>query len=221
MDALTIILIVLGALFVLIFTIALIGAVIQNDKYPSSNFKSPFHFKTEEEQIKEFGDYGEEIVRDKFERALIGHEYYILNNFRINDNGRKIEVDLIIITKGGVFIIEIKSHKGKLISLNDGRFRLIKQEYQDDKLLNYNPSDQNERHIRILRSLMVQYPPKMISMIIFPFADISSIDDEKWFNIDDAIEFIIDKTNNGTYKDTFAKRIYEQLCELLDQYKVE
>ena len=199
--------------------IALICIVIFSDSGLRSNDDQvEYMYPSEEDEIKEFGDYGEEYVQDAFEDALLGQDYNIINNFKINVNGKRIEIDLIIITKGGLFIIETKSYKGRLVPLDDGRFELIKKDYQEDKIINYNPTEQNDRHIRILKSVMGKNPPNMISMIVFPFADITEIEDDRWYELDDAIDFILYKTKNGKYSNEFVDETYNQLQTIGQKY---
>lgn len=170
-----------------------------------------YDYPSEEDEIKEFGDYGEDYVQEAFEDALFGLDYNIINNFKINANGKRMEIDLVIITKGGLFIIETKSYKGRLVELDDGRFELIKKDYQEDKIIKYNPSEQNERHIRLLKSVMGNDAPPMISMIVFPFADITEIEDDRWFELDDAIDYVLYKTRKGSYSNDFIERVYNKL----------
>lgn len=173
------------------------------------------------DEMEYFGQLGENYVAESlkiFETVYRGH---LINNLIFeDDNGYSSEIDHILITRGGVFIIETKSNKGTIIgNVEDEYWTCIKKVYQDDKKL-INPIVQNQRHINHLKRMFKNTPPKMTSMIIFPTADVSQIDSPLVFNLRQAIEKIEELTRSNKYSDEFVERIYKQLEYIRNEYGI-
>lgn len=64
------------------------------------------------------------------------------------------------------------------------------------------------------------YPPKMISVIIFPLADISNINSNVVFNLDDAIDYIIKLTKTNKYSIQYVERINKQILDIKSKYSI-
>ena len=89
-----------------------------------------------------------------------------------------------------------------------------KEVWQDDKEF-MNPVKQNQTHIRLLKRILGKYPPKMYSLVIFPFAKLlENVDSIYVHNLDSAKQFILDKINNGTYSDKFIDKMNEQFTNI-------
>lgn len=59
------------------------------------------------------GLLGEEIVSNTLD--LLPDEYTVINNIPINYNGKQAEIDSLIISKYGLFIVETKNYQGDII----------------------------------------------------------------------------------------------------------
>lgn len=59
------------------------------------------------------GLLGEEIVSNTLD--LLPDEYTVINNIPINFNGKQAEIDSLIISKYGLFIVETKNYQGDII----------------------------------------------------------------------------------------------------------
>ena len=64
------------------------------------------------------------------------------------------------------------------------------------------------------------YPPKMISMIIFPLADISNINSNLVYNLNDAISYIIKLTMTNKYSIQYVERINKQILDIKSRYSI-
>ncbi len=204
-----IILLIFLILFVIFMIILLIKGINNNQK--DNNNQEEKEYKSEQER---FGEKGEEIVSRMLLNIQDSYKSCLFNNFSyMYDDVHSTEIDHIFICKGGIFIIETKSNKG-IIYGNDNMWYQEKEAWQDDKEF-MNPVKQNQTHIRLLKRILGKYPPKMYSLVIFPFAkSLKNVDSIYVHNLDSAKEFIMDKINNGTYSDKFIDKMNEQFTNI-------
>lgn len=96
------------------------------------------------------GIYSEKLVHIKMLR--LPDEYVIFNDFMCEKYGRSTQIDHIVVSSYGVFVIETKGYKGWIIGGENSEYWtqiLYKNKYQL-----YNPIRQNEGHVRFLRQLL-------------------------------------------------------------------
>ncbi len=175
----------------------------------------------DERESSKFGEAGEKYVADELNEIVKKYGGYLYNNFCFEDEkGFSSEIDHILITNGGVFVIETKTNKGKIIGNEDDKFwTCIKKDYQDDKQLK-NPIIQNQGHINHLQRMLKPNPPKLISMVVFPIAEISSINSPIVHDVGSALSFITDLTINSKKSCDFAKNINERIKKIEDNYSI-
>ncbi|MDD7715140.1 MAG: nuclease-related domain-containing protein, partial [Mollicutes bacterium] len=174
-----IVLYIVIALLVFIFIIAISIALVNKSNYGSE-------ITNHERNAKLYGDIGEKIVGQRLEEIVNTYGGYLYNDFCFEDEyGFSSQIDHILITLGGVFIIETKNMVGTVYGDKDAeRWKCIK--YQNgniyEKIIG-NPIIQNQGHINHLRDMFASIPPKMTSMVIFVDTDISYIDSNLVYNL--------------------------------------
>lgn len=183
------------------------------------NKKSNIDYNTSEKE--RFGKLGENYVSKHLEIIINELGGYLYNDFCFEDEkGYSTEIDHILITRGGIFIIETKTNKGIIFGDKDDKYWVsIKKEYQEDKSIK-NPIIQNNGHINHLKRMFKNYPPKMISIIIFPLADISNINSNLVYNLNDAISYIIKLTMTNKYSIQYVERINKQILDIKSRYSI-
>lgn len=146
--------------------------IIKNKNKNKSN--NIIEVKTEEKTIKTKsqikGEIGEESTAKEFINFFesISTEFKILRNVYLKfDDGNTTEIDIIIISEYGIFVIENKHYRGWI-------FGSFKQEQWTDSYPNgvkirfYNPLKQNYTHIRTLKKYIDEKYHNMIySYIVF------------------------------------------------------
>lgn len=206
---------ILLLIFLILFVIFMIILLIKgiNNNHEDNNYQEEKEYKSEQER---FGEKGESVVARMLLNIQDVHKSYLFNNFTyMYDDVHSTEIDHIFICKGGIFIIETKSNKGIIYGNdNDNMWYQEKEVWQDDKEF-MNPVKQNQTHIRLLKRILGKYPPKMYSLVIFPFAkSLENVDSIYVHNLDSAKQFILDKINNGTYSDKFIDKMNEQFTNI-------
>lgn len=95
------------------------------------------------------GKYSEKLVYNKI--SELSDEYFIFNDLLFESNGRSTQIDHIIVSPYGVFVIETKGYKGWILGGENSEYWtqiIYKSRHQF-----YNPIKQNEGHVRFLRYL--------------------------------------------------------------------
>ena len=110
------------------------------------------------------GKYSEKLVYKKM--LQLPDEYTIFNDFLFESNGHSTQIDHIVVSPYGVFVIETKGYKGWILGGENSEYWtqvIYKSKYQF-----YNPIKQNEGHVRFLRHLLkcsVDIP--LIPIVVF------------------------------------------------------
>ena len=80
---------------------------------------------------------------------------------------KQAEIDHIVVLRSGVYVIEVKSHNGRIYNPNEHDWL---QTYNDKKLRFYNPLRQNNTHVRIINDILKsegQYNVPLYNIVVF------------------------------------------------------
>lgn len=167
------------------------------------------------------GIHNENVVASYLMRYVNNYGGKLFNNVILEyESGRSFEIDHIVITKGGFFVIETKGQKGIITGREeDETWHQIKKYYQDDKDF-YNPIKQNNSHIYHLRKLFGNSAPKMTSLIIFTEADISNILSNKVFTVGRAVLKIDEVTKTNNYSSDYLDKNANKLNKIIAMYGI-
>lgn len=108
------------------------------------------------------GFLGEFFVKTELNK-LPKENYLILNNIMINSSKGTNQIDHIVISKYGIFVIETKNYAG-LITGNEYKDKWT-QHLGKNKYYFHNPIHQNYAHIKALESILHLNEDKFISII--------------------------------------------------------
>lgn len=168
-----------------------------------------------------FGKLGENQVSIMLNVIKAKCGCYVINDFTFKDDyGYSTNIDHILISSGGIFVIETKSNKGIIYgNKNEELWVAKKKEYQENKCFK-NPIIQNQGHINHLKRMLGEKAPKMWSIIIFPYADISNVHLDLVFDIGSAHDFLINKVKEQKYSKEFIEKIYNQIIFIKEVYGI-
>lgn len=141
--------------FVVIFVVAL--AVIVCAKFLRKRqdgerfWELLLRLKEERKQheIQEAGNIGEQSVQNILNRIP---ECTVFNNCYFDDNCFSVEVDHIVVNPYGIWVLETKNWKGKILGLIDDAEWVHRTEYTTKS--EKNPIKQNEKHVRVIKKLL-------------------------------------------------------------------
>lgn len=92
--------------------------------------------------------------------------YKVINNLLINNNGFTSQIDHVVVSVYGIFVIETKAYKGCIYGSESSDYWT--QNIYGKKYQLRNPIHQNYGHIKALKQLLHEYPElKYISMVAF------------------------------------------------------
>lgn len=100
------------------------------------------------------GDFGEMIVASIFDPRFFGdEEHYLVNNLIIEtSDGITHQIDHVVIYKTGIFCIETKNIKGRIVGDNESEQWL---NYRGNRqFFIYNPILQNRTHVKVLNAFL-------------------------------------------------------------------
>lgn len=123
----------------------------------------PAIYKIFRPQIK--GLIGEQTIATILTR-LPRTEYVTFNNVALSNRGRRAQIDHLVISDYGIFVIETKNYKGWIFGDEYGEYWM--QVIYKWKKKFYNPIRQNYGHIMALKYHLQDYPHiKYISIAVF------------------------------------------------------
>lgn len=172
------IIIVLGVLFVSFIIFSLAKQSL--DEQDRTDIPSGTHKPTHELR----GIQGEKTI-NHYLRELIKNDGYLFSNILLPlKNGNKTEIDSILLSRKGIFCIEIKNWVGHISGKEDSEFWIQKYDdpcKQDKK--HKNPYKQNESHCQVLEKTL-NYKYEVYNIILFPsFEDREELDSSSTFEI--------------------------------------
>lgn len=98
--------------------------------------------------------------------SSLGDRYKIYNNVLIPSKNGTTQIDHIVVSPYGIFVIETKNYKGWIFGSQYSH--KWTQNIYGRKYELYNPIMQNNGHITALKRLIQGYDDKFISIIVFP-----------------------------------------------------
>jgi hypothetical protein len=96
------------------------------------------------------GQVGEKKMALRLKR--LPKEYVVLNNVIISPFGLPTQIDHVVVSPYGIFVIETKNHKGSIYGGENEQYWT--QNIFGEKYKHYNPILQNKTHVNALRKLL-------------------------------------------------------------------
>ena len=110
------------------------------------------------------GKYSEKLVNDKL--LELSDEYIVFHNLLFESNSRSTQIDHLVVSPYGVFVIETKGYKGWVLGGEYSEYWT--QVIYKSKQQFYNPIRQNEGHVRFLRYLLrTSFEIPFIQIVVF------------------------------------------------------
>lgn len=109
------------------------------------------------------GAYAEDRVARRLSR--LSEEYHVINDVYIRSGGRSVQIDHVVISRYGVFVIETKNYKGWVYGSENAEHWT--QNIYGYKYQLYNPVRQNASHVGAICNLLRITRDKTIPIIVF------------------------------------------------------
>lgn len=135
------------------------------------------------------GVIGEYIIRLSLGKNIPG-EKYVINDLTLEDsNGKTSQIDHILISRNGVFVIETKNYSGMIFGDESKIYWTQVLKYGKVKNQFYNPVKQNATHIYRLKEITGTTLP-LISVVVFIQGNTSNVFSPKVFTIAEMNKYI-------------------------------
>lgn len=121
----------------------------------------PIYFRINQAHIR--GRWGERRISSKL--LSLPNEYHLYNDVYIEVEGRSVQIDHVIISQYGVFVIETKNYTGWIFGTDKSEY-WTKNVY-GTKFRFRNPLKQNYSHMKSLQALLNIPANKFIPIIVF------------------------------------------------------
>lgn len=169
------------------------GSAVKEEKGFWASFTMPKY----RSQVEAIGDYGEKMVSLCLE-DLDSEEYRVFNDLLIRDGVFTTQVDHVIISCYGVFVLETKNVHGNVYGGGNAEF--WKQYLPDDGFRYYgstqehqlrNPIWQNDGHIKTLSKLVFGNEVTIRGIVVFPDStDLKITADKPVLHMREVVPFI-------------------------------
>ncbi|MDE5848840.1 MAG: NERD domain-containing protein [Muribaculaceae bacterium] len=112
------------------------------------------------------GKRGEKMVAKELAR-LRRKDYIVINDLMLpTSNGRTSQIDHVVVSTRGIFVIETKNHAGRISGAEHAQY--WQQHLSSQSRTFYNPILQNRSHLRAVRRLMPKLDAELFSsMVVF------------------------------------------------------
>lgn len=140
------------------------------------------------------GESGENAVSKILGDTIDGEKYVINDLLFETEPGKSCQIDHILINQRGIWVIETKNYAGKIYGQDNQREWIQTMAYGHEKNKFYNPVKQNSTHIYQL-SQKLNVKNVFNNLVIFlPRADISDVNSDNVYYIDDLPELVNKET---------------------------
>jgi hypothetical protein len=111
-------------------------------------------------------NHGEALVRREIQAKLSSPDFHLLNHITLKLKDGTTQIDHILVSRFGVFVIETKDYKGWIFA--NAKHATWTQVLYRVKFKFQNPIFQNLRHVRAVEELLDFLPPEAIkSAVVF------------------------------------------------------
>lgn len=161
----------------LIVVLLIIGFVILVKTITKSDdYEKRRNRRYPEQTAEEKGKDGELRVRREL-GITVPRVKYVFNDYVLKIGDDTVQIDHIVVTKRGVFVIETKNYSGNIYGSENSREWTQVLNYGQEKHKFFNPIMQNEGHIKKLKCVLGDIPFR--SIVVFVQANIENLKTDK------------------------------------------
>lgn len=110
------------------------------------------------------GNRGEARLSRALQKRFVPPDYHLLNHVTLRLSEGTTQIDHVLVSRFGVFVIETKNYKGWIFASAGARYWT--QVLYREKFKFQNPIRQNEGHVRAIRGLLEFLPADAVRSIV-------------------------------------------------------
>lgn len=152
--------------YLLIFLGIWIVQTKKQKKYQATTYYQQTHTDYAQAMHKDIGKRGEFLVFEELNSLESDGARFLFNIYIPKQDGSTAEIDVVIVTKAAIFVIESKNYSGWIFGNENSK--LWMQTLKDgSKHQFYNPIWQNKTHCKVLADVLKIPCDQVISCIVF------------------------------------------------------
>ena len=159
---------------------------------------------------KILGILGERTVA-RFLSRLDSKKYKIINNLMIETEGNTTQIDHLVISNFGIFIIETKNYYGWITGDDYSDYWILTIAKYERKII--NPVRQNYGHVQVLKNLLKDYPN-------IPYYPIVVFTKRSIFNVKSSTDVVYNTDLVNTIKKYQIEAISDDLKDKIYKYLI-
>ncbi|MDU7418415.1 MAG: NERD domain-containing protein [Metamycoplasma hominis] len=209
---------------VLIWIVIIVGIAFAIHKKSSRhNYDKTINLIKRDSSKQQKGNDGEFLVARKL-TSLNEGKYKVLNDILLQiDNDKTAQIDHIVVSTYGIFVIETKNWNGFITGGRDSYFWSKRNSGNNIEIMK-NPIKQNERHIEALKQIFSKYNINInkelfYSLIVFVQGQKPKIDDLNNCSVIPLNDLV--KKIHSYNKEILEESQIKELIELIQQENVE
>ena len=157
------------------------------------------------------GKIGEARVNSVLKRLAKNNGGYLIHDVTIpGENNKTSQIDHILLTERGIFVVETKNYAGRIYGSEKQREWTQVLAYGNTKNKLYNPVMQNGTHIYRLKDI-INEDIRMFSVVVFVRADISNVDSDYVYSLYELKHIL--KDHNDAIDSLVLKKCYDTIME--------
>ena len=145
-------------LLIVFFIIKIYKKIINRD-----NSNSDIKYREYKSSAEILGEIGEDRIA-RFLNSL-SSDYYIFNDIYLYNKGMTTQIDHVVISIYGIFVIETKNYKGQIYGNDTSEYWT--ENFYGKTYKFYNPIKQNYSHIRVLQQALKIPINNFIPIVVF------------------------------------------------------
>ena len=150
--------------FTFLVLFAVIGYVIYRHFSPNENNSNESISRTNSNTDKDLGTIGEDEI-DRILQTLDPNDYIVLRNLILLNNNTTHQIDHVVVSNYGIFVIETKNYSGYV--KGSDKYRKWVQFIGKKKYFFLNPIIQNYGHIKALEAFYPEYASYFVPIVCF------------------------------------------------------
>lgn len=164
------ILLIVLIILVILFVVFILNKNRNTNKVFHEDIKYDFDTNEKRYIVNEssfaYGEKGEEQIKQMLDRLDINEGRCLYNLFVEKRSGRYSEIDAVVISKAGIFVIESKYFSGKIIGrINYEKWRHVRRNGEVEMV--FNPISQNSVHLKALKDYLNLDEDDFKSYVVF------------------------------------------------------
>lgn len=148
--------------------------------------------------------------------SFLGNKYHVYNDVLIPTTNGTSQIDHIIVSPYGIFVIETKNYKGWIFG-GPNNYKWTQNIY-GKKYTHYNPIKQNIGHITALKRLITGYDDRFISIIVFSMHASLKTNIDKEYNVIRRWKLI--PKIRSYKKEILSENDIYKICSIIERYRL-